>query len=238
MYENASYESSPGDGEGSFCFPAISDARSLAWRCLGDECGDAKHAGVFKQLLFVSGNRGVTVHAFSSKQMTDVGQDASREADGGKPLEAGNGVGRFVNWGPDGVSLEGCFADVAQDISGSFREEVGSTGGVGERGDGSYGGGGVGSTDSSMRSTSQKWLRSFLVDIELEESGGNLNAMFPAKSSIPSSAEVVSFCFSCNSPAFLRFMHFQQIYSFEVDLFKKFAMSLPPSNPSKGNFSN
>ena len=86
MYENESYESSPGDGEGSFCFPAISDARSLAWGCLGDECGDAKHAGVFKQLLFVSGNRGVTVHAFSSKQMTDVGQDASRDADGGKPL--------------------------------------------------------------------------------------------------------------------------------------------------------
>lgn len=217
LYETPSYESPSGDGEGSFCFPAISDARSLAWGCFGDECGDAQEAGLFKQLLFVSGERGVTIHAFCRKQMKDVGPDISSEADGGKPLEVRNGVGRFVNWGPDVVSLEGCFADVAQAIAGSFREEVGSTGGVGERGDGSYGGR-VGSTVSNTSSTSQKWLRSFLVDIELEESGGNLNAMFPAKSSIPSSADVVSFCFSCNSPAFLRFIRSRgQVTSHDKD---------------------
>jgi len=76
----------------------------------------------------------------------------------------------------------------------------------------------VGSTISNMSSTSQKWLRSFVVDIELEESGGNLNAMFPAKSSIPSSADVVSFCFSCNSPAFLRFIRSRgQVTSHDKD---------------------
>lgn len=205
LYETPSYESPSGNGEGSFCFPAIPDARSLAWGCFGDECGDAKDAGIFKQLLFVSGERGVTVHAFCRKQMTDVRQDAPSEADGGRHPKARNEVGRFVNWGPDGISLDGCFADVAHDVAGSFREEVGSTGGVGERDDGFYGER-VGSTVPNMSSTSQKWLRSFFVDMELEESGGNLIAMFPAKSSIPSSAEVVSFCFSCNSPAFLHFI--------------------------------
>ena len=42
--------------------------------------------------------------------MADVGKDNSREADGGKPLEATNGVRRFMNWGPDGISLEGFFS--------------------------------------------------------------------------------------------------------------------------------
>lgn len=116
LYKTPLYESPSGDGEGSFCFPAISDARSLAWGCFGGECGDAQEDELFKKLLFVSGERGVTIHAFCRKQMTDVGQDISSEADGGKPLEVRNGVGRFVNWGPDGVSLEGCFVDVAQAI--------------------------------------------------------------------------------------------------------------------------
>ena len=44
---------------------------------------------------------------FCSKQMADVGKDNSREADGGNTLEDRNGIGIFVDWGHDGVSLEG-----------------------------------------------------------------------------------------------------------------------------------
>ncbi|GLJ32063.1 hypothetical protein SUGI_0645700 [Cryptomeria japonica] len=193
-------------------FPCISDVRSSAWGCPGDECTGNEYGGNFKQLLFVSGKRGLIVHAFCSDELeygrTSMGLNASREAGGKEPADIRNASGRLVNWGPAGV-LDDCFADVAHSSEQSntynrsgFQEQINITGEVGGRGNEKT----SGTEDSSRNSTSKRWLESFLIDMEMEESGGNINAKFPMKSSIPSSAKVVSFYISCTSSAFLHFI--------------------------------
>eukprot|EP01018_Ginkgo_biloba_P020370 Gb_30364 [translate_table: standard] len=198
-------------------FPFISDVRSFAWGCSGDEYGAAKHSGFFKELLFVPGKHGVTVHAFCSKRSdngrTNAGSNTTIEADGRKPFEVGKGAGRLANWGPPGVSLNACFADaveVREECSSDSRypdsfQEVNFRNGNRENSNTSSVGG-MDMKDSNRSFTSKKWLQSFVMDIEMEECGGNFLAKFPVKSSFPSSAEVVSFCICFSSPALLHFV--------------------------------
>ncbi|XP_023634817.1 uncharacterized protein LOC17879534 [Capsella rubella] len=72
-------------------FPFISDVKSVAWGSCGDTYNRHKDP-LFRELLFVSGNHGVTVHAFCCiKDLSDRVE--------GKP----NGElmhGKWVEWGP------------------------------------------------------------------------------------------------------------------------------------------
>lgn len=100
--ENIASPSGPGVGSGepgfvdncsSSCnsFPFIFDAKSVAWGSCGDTYNQHKDP-LFRELLFVSGNHGVTVHAFCCFK------DSSDRAKG-KP----NGElrpGKWVEWGP------------------------------------------------------------------------------------------------------------------------------------------
>lgn len=76
-------------------FPFIFDAKSVAWGSCGDTYNRHKDP-LFRELLFVSGNHGVTVHAFCcTKDLSDKAK--------GKP----NGElrhGEWVEWGPSRLS--------------------------------------------------------------------------------------------------------------------------------------
>ncbi|KAL1190297.1 hypothetical protein V5N11_016682 [Cardamine amara subsp. amara] len=138
------------DNSRSSCnsFPFIFDAKSVAWGSCGDTYNQHKDPW-FRELLFVTGNHGVTVHAFCGFK------DTSDRAKG-KP----NGElrhGKWVEWGPSMLNQE------------SERERVSSFDG------------------------SKQWMQSFLIDLEATEIEGIRQSRFPEKSSVPGSAEVVSF---------------------------------------------
>lgn len=89
-------------------YPFISDANSLAWALCGDSYDQHRDAP-FRELLFVSGRCGVTVHAFSKPNKARGMVQAVLEGDFRQ--------GRWVEWGPG--------AALAQNM------EVGESSGVG-----------------------------------------------------------------------------------------------------------
>ncbi|CAN8328713.1 unnamed protein product [Cochlearia groenlandica] len=81
------------DNRSSSCssFPFIFDAKSVAWGCCGDTYNQHKDP-LFRELLFVSGDHGITVHAFRSLK------DSSDIAKGNTNGELRHG--KWVEWGP------------------------------------------------------------------------------------------------------------------------------------------
>ncbi|XP_024004647.1 uncharacterized protein LOC18029040 isoform X2 [Eutrema salsugineum] len=73
-------------------FPFIFDAKSVAWGSCGDTYNLHKDP-LFRELLFVSGNRGVTVHAFCS--FKDNTSDRAKDKPNGELRH-----GKWVEWGP------------------------------------------------------------------------------------------------------------------------------------------
>ncbi|XP_021895508.1 uncharacterized protein LOC110812908 [Carica papaya] len=73
-------------------YPFISDVNSLAWGVCGDTYNQHEDAS-FRELLFVSGNHGVTVHAFSSLDETSEKMTTPMP-------EVEFRQGSWVEWGP------------------------------------------------------------------------------------------------------------------------------------------
>ncbi|XXG85857.1 hypothetical protein AAC387_Pa11g0871 [Persea americana] len=177
-------------------FPVLYGVKSLVW----GHCGDAYKqslGAVFKELLVVSGNRGVTVHAFRCLDKCDEGTK-SPAPDGGV------GQGRWVEWGPSNCST---YNPNAQQQFSSYPESSEDLCEV-NRSNGTEGSSsdvhGLDACDDSSSSscTSKRWLRTYLTEAETIESEGKFLLRFPPKSTFPCSAEVVSFGISFNTSIF------------------------------------
>lgn len=177
-------------------FPVLYGVKSLVW----GHCGDAykQHLGaVFKELLVVSGDHGVTVHGFRCL-------DKSDEATKSPAPDGGVGQGRWVEWGPSNRSAHN---PNAQQQFSSYPESSEDLCEVNRR-NGTEGSPsdvhGLDACDDSSSSscTSKRWLRSYLTEAETIESEGKFLLRFPPKSSFPYSAEVVSFGISFNTSIF------------------------------------
>lgn len=170
----------------------VCDVNSLAWGICGDGYNQHKDT-VFREFLFVSGNHGVTVHAFcENRQVRETTQFT---------LKGEFAQGMWVEWGPSSTSVhyrelekdeKWCYdvPGIVLDVNGSSGTK-GSSNFCGRDGD-----------DDSIRSVcSKKWLQSFLTKAETVESKGNICTRFPEKPSYPCSAKVVSFTiFESSSP--------------------------------------
>ncbi|KAK3010904.1 hypothetical protein RJ639_012628 [Escallonia herrerae] len=187
--------------------PCICDVNSLAWGIYGDTYN--QHDPIsFKELLFVSGNHGVTVHAFCQPV---------KIADITKPtLEGESGQGVWVDWGPstvlphnmETVHHSSLHCEVPKDIL-----DVNRPSGAAESSENQFVDAGE---DKSSRSIAPKaWLRTFLTKVGTLKSEGNMFTRFPERSSFPSAAMVVSFSiFDSNFPL-LEFLYASSTLSHE-----------------------
>lgn len=164
--------------------PFIANVNSLAWAACGDTHSHSMDAP-FKDLLFVSGSDGVTVHAFCHHEMNCQGFHSFSEP----PITEG----RWMEWGPHAMSDQ---TIVMQESHSSFQES--SRGLVqeerGERAEvsGSDIHKNLGQSEF-LCTGSKRWLRSFFVKTETVKSEGSLRIRLPVWSSFPPSARVVSF---------------------------------------------
>ncbi|KAJ7945315.1 Spatacsin [Quillaja saponaria] len=163
---------------------SISDVNSLAWGACDDTYNHHDDAS-FRELLFVSGKCGVTVHAFSNSSGT-------KEMDRTE-LDGKFGHGRWVEWGPfsslaetmevvETCSLNCEVPDIGQDVNRTGRDSEPYSQRTA-----------VGDVEMSRGTASTRWLQSFFTGIETIKSDGNAWTKFPKKSSFPCSAKVVSF---------------------------------------------
>ncbi|KAK7358900.1 hypothetical protein VNO77_00841 [Canavalia gladiata] len=154
-------------------YPYISDVNSLAWACCGDGY-DQHNDALFRELLFVSGRYGVTVHAFPKLTKARGMVQAA--------LEGSFRQGRWVEWGP--------VATLAQNIlveeSSSFSHGVIG----GQNVNLTEGDGGV---ELLRGSATKRYLESFFTKVETVVSDGTLRTKFPEKNEFPCLTEVVSF---------------------------------------------
>lgn len=170
-------------------WPYISDVNSLAWGVCEDTYNQRKDAA-FREFLFVSGNHGVTVHAFcqtdKTSELTELPPE--RESEQGLWVEWGPSVALVHNMDVQGKSVLCCSAPGnALDLNRTNET------GVSECKE---------DEDENLAKdyTSKRWLQTFLMKVETVECDGNVWTRFPDKSTFPSSAKVVSFSiFDCNS---------------------------------------
>ncbi|KAL4378943.1 hypothetical protein GQ457_02G009710 [Hibiscus cannabinus] len=181
----------------SNAYPFLCDVNSLTWGVCGDTYNQHKD-GSFRELLFVSGNQGVMVHAFSQPGKSSVP---------GTMLEGDFRDGNWVEWGPSSSSFQHIKEEKPIDLSFEVSQSTI---------DKSISNGNLGVPDKiskkveddvlSGTGTSKRWLRSFFTKAETVEYEGGIWTRFPQKSSFPCSAKVVSFgIFTSNFPV-LRFL--------------------------------
>jgi spatacsin len=175
----------------SHSYTFLGDVNSLAWGICGDTYNQHKDTS-FREFLFISGSHGVTVHAFCEP---NGGSEMARTAP-----EGDFGQGRWVEWGPSATlaphmevqepSILCCEPPgnvVNVNTANGTSEIPQNTSEVGD--------------DLSRGVASKKWLQSFFVKVETIKSDDTVWTRFPDKSSIPCSAEVVSFSlFNSNLP--------------------------------------
>ncbi|XP_048128224.1 uncharacterized protein LOC115744096 isoform X2 [Rhodamnia argentea] len=158
-------------------YPFISDVTSLAWGACGDTYSHHQDTP-FKEFLFVSGRRGVTVHAFRR-------HDNSSERTKFMP-ESKFGEGRWTEWGPR--TSTACTTEPSRsslEVSGDCTKGIEKMMGHYHKGSNK--------DESSSNMHSKRWLRSFFTRAETVEFDGNIWIQFPSGLSYPYSAEVVSF---------------------------------------------
>lgn len=145
-------------------YPYISDVNSLAWaRC--EDGYDHHNDASFREVLFVSGRCGVTVHAFPKLTKTKgMGQTM---------LEGNFRQGRWVEWGPVEES-----ANISHEVSRGQNVNLGG------RDDG---------VELLRGSASKRYLESFFTKVETIVSDGIVSTKFPENNEFPCCAEVVSF---------------------------------------------
>ncbi|KAK9949873.1 hypothetical protein M0R45_005384 [Rubus argutus] len=180
-----------GDSLRSKSYPFVGDVNSLAWGVCEDSYNQHNDA-LFRELLFVSGKHGVTVHAFvESTGNTAITSNA---------LKGGCGQGRWVEWGPSASLVENMGVveptSLSSEATGNidFNRAIGSS-------ESPHICNVDGNDEFSERVASKRWLQSFLTKVENVECNGNILTRFPEKSLLPCSAKVVSFSlFNSNSP--------------------------------------
>ncbi|KAK7318518.1 hypothetical protein RJT34_03221 [Clitoria ternatea] len=151
-------------------YPYISDVSSLAWARCGDSY-DQHNDASFRELLFVSGKYGVTIHAFPKLTKTRGMVQAV--------VEGSFRQGRWVEWGP--------VATLAEDRL--MGESSGFSHGVSEGQDVTLSDG----VESLRGSNTKRYLESFLTKVETVVTDGCLWTKFPDNNKFPYSTEVVSF---------------------------------------------
>ncbi|RDY05619.1 hypothetical protein CR513_10515, partial [Mucuna pruriens] len=146
-------------------YPYISDVNSLAWaRC---EDGYDQHSDAsFREVLFVSGRCGVTVHAFPKLTKTK-GMDQAM-------LEGNFRQGKWVELGP----IATLSSNFSHGVSGG--QSVNLTGGDG-------------GVEFLRGSATKRYLESFFTKVETIVSDGILWTKFPENNDFPCSTKVVSF---------------------------------------------
>ncbi|KAH9669492.1 Spatacsin C domain-containing protein [Citrus sinensis] len=163
----------------------VSDVNSLAWGVCGDTYNQHKDTS-FRELLFVSGDQCVTVHAF--RHPSDISSKARRA------MQDNFGQGRWVEWGPSSTLVHSV---EVEESSSLFCEAPGDaddeyiTNGNRENSHDMHM---EARDDESLRGVgSKRWLRSFFTKAETIKSDGGFWTRFPEESSFPESAKVVSF---------------------------------------------
>ncbi|KAK7399448.1 hypothetical protein VNO78_10630 [Psophocarpus tetragonolobus] len=145
-------------------YPYISDVNSLAWACCEDGY-DQHNDTSFREVLFVSGRCGVTVHAFPKLTKTKEMVQAM--------LEGNFRQGRWVEWGPIATlsfnSSHGVSGDPSVNLSGD------------------------GGVELLRSSATKRYLASFFTKVETIVSDGVLSTKFPDNNEFPCSTKVVSF---------------------------------------------
>uniref|UniRef100_A0A1D1XPJ7 Protein DDB_G0268328 n=3 Tax=Anthurium amnicola TaxID=1678845 RepID=A0A1D1XPJ7_9ARAE len=156
----------------------ICDVKSLAWV----HCGDTySHHGasVFREVLVVSDDHGITVHAFSNPDTGGQEIDALPKTDIVR--------GQWVEWGPThNRQTKSKFG------SDSSCESFNETNGFASIEGSQRVHNGVEFSESEPSSTLRNWFRTFLVEVDPSEAEDDFLVRFPVKSSLPHSAEVVS----------------------------------------------
>ncbi|XP_065616657.1 uncharacterized protein LOC136062018 [Quercus suber] len=172
-----------GESSMSDCCTFLGDVNSLAWGVCGDTYDQHKDTS-FRELLFVSGNHGVTVHAFCQPNRSSAMTTTALEGDFGQ--------GRWVEWGPSATLAQNmevqepstlcCEAPVVDLNTAQESNEIRNN--ISE----------VNGDDELSKSIApKKWLQSFFTEVESIKSDGTTWTRFPDKSSFPCSAKVVSF---------------------------------------------
>lgn len=171
----------------------VSDVNSLAWGVCGDTYNQHNDTS-FRELLFVSGDQCVTVHAFRHPNDTS---STTRHA-----MPDNFGQGRWIEWGPSSTLVHSVELEESSsfscEASGDVEDEY-ITNGNRENSHSMHTEAG---DDESLRGVgSKKWLRSFCTKAETTKSDGGFWTRFPEESSFPESAKVVSFTiFDSNLP--------------------------------------
>ncbi|KAJ9553783.1 hypothetical protein OSB04_017828 [Centaurea solstitialis] len=169
-------------------YPMLSDINSLAWGICEDSNNQHERA-LFRELLFVVGDHGLTVHAF--RQHAECKESV-------EPMLDGKSEGVWVEWGPS-TSLPHNMDEQRSSIDAIRLHKPDNDGeNVNtclESGD-----------DLSEAAEGRRWLRTFFIKVNTVKSDGNLCSRFPDKSQFPSSAAVVSFNIFENDSTLLRFL--------------------------------
>lgn len=173
-------------------YPFVADVNSLAWGVCGDTY-NLHEDSLFREFLFVSGNHGVTVHAFCKPYRNTATTRIESEGEFGD--------GSWVEWGPSATLVRNMEVEKAASSCHDARknvEDVKMANGNSETPDivSSMGG-----NDEFARGVaSKRWLQSFCTKVEDIETDGKVWTRFPEKSSFPCSAKVVSFSIFSNFP--------------------------------------
>ncbi|GAB2283200.1 hypothetical protein Dimus_017727 [Dionaea muscipula] len=163
----------------------LPDVNSLAWGVCEDGSRQQKES-LFRELLFVSGNRGVTVHAFCHCDKSDIGSEHSFN------VEDGHGI--WTEWGPSTASPPHVEA-----------RECGDN----ETGEYPYCSGDETLNNFIETPTSKKWLRSFLTRAETTESDGIIRTWFPVIPKSCHSTKIVSFSLFDADSSFFGFLSWE-----------------------------
>lgn len=194
-----------GSSSASDFYPVISDVKSLAW----GHCGDAYNqfeGSAFREILIVSSDRGIIIHAFRDPKRNEAIEIAPE----GEAVH-----GKWVDWGPSHST------DAKEKFSHSSAcEDLNDGGAISEIPEGVNVQSADGDDCSSSRGILPKdWLCTFLtkLDTDIVVSSGKYLAKFPARTSIPPSADVVSFDISDHTLKFLKFLSCDIPYDKEDD---------------------
>ncbi|KAK7247505.1 hypothetical protein RIF29_42388 [Crotalaria pallida] len=205
-------------------YPFIGDVNSLAWALCGDSYD--QHSDVsFRELLFVSGRHGVTVHAFSKLNKGRRGLQTALEGDFRQ--------GRWVEWGPDAILAQnremGESSSISHEVSGGQNENC--SGGV----------------ELLRGSAAKRYLESFFTEVETTVSDGCVQTKFPVNTELPCFAEVVSFNIFYGNPPLDHFFKEKSVQNKESsqkpadsvdDASDHFSLSLCGANSPSDCFSN
>lgn len=162
----------------------VHDVNSLAWGVCGDACNQYEETS-FRELLFVLGHNGVTVHAFrksyrGSKLMSPLEEIDNAEGmwmDWGPPLDFSHNVEVLEDSRlPDEASGNASYQRRTNERRGRPSTPIEAT-----------------EDDMSCVGAPKTWLRTFLTKVCTVKSDGHLHTRFPEVSSFPLSAEVISF---------------------------------------------